>query len=238
MSRRRRWTDPPRKDRAVLAGIDPRLKQRAYDRLSILREWHRRSSNPGKLKTKTEVTRKFLADFNAGMLWPEGALKFISHVSKSSIHGWNRLYRSGGIRALLSRYKYKGDPSTQRPVFRPAARPFEMKFAGPPRTKGKAAFTERIKRRWKWPPSEFPVRLAIYYSMPIPMKIKMGRRMKYFRSEISHTKRPNLDALNAFIVDCLTGIVFKSHSQIVQLHSEKQWAWWPQVRILIRELRG
>jgi Holliday junction resolvase RusA-like endonuclease len=44
--------------------------------------------------------------------------------------------------------------------------------------------------------------------------------------------------LNAFIVDCMTGIVFKDHSQIQQFYCEKKFDWWPQTRILIRPLPG
>lgn len=225
-----------KKGRNALAGIDPRFKQVAYDRLAILREYHRRLSNPGRCKTKTEVMRNFLTDANAGMLWPEGSEKSVSHVSRSTLYSWRNLYKTGRLLALVPRYT--GNPSTKTPIFRPAARPFEMKFSGSPKRNGKADFIARIKRRWKWPPSKYPVRLAVYYSMPIRKGTKMRRRMKMLRHEISHVKKPNLESLNAFIVDCMTGIVFKDHSQIVHFHSEKKFAWWPEIRILVREMKG
>lgn len=238
ISRRRSWTPQPKKDRSALAGVDPKFKQIAYDKLAILREYHRRLSNPGRPRKKAEVIEKFLADANAGMLRPEGAPKFISHVCRSSLYNWRDLYKTGGLLALVPRYKCKGNPSTQRPIFRPAAKPFEMKFAGRPRRNGKAEFVDRLKRRWKWPASEYPIHLAIYYSMPIRKGIKMPRRMKMLRHEISHVKKPNLESLNAFIVDCMTGIVFRDHSQIIHFHSEKKFAWWPEIRILVREMKG
>jgi Holliday junction resolvase RusA-like endonuclease len=184
------------------------------------------------------VIRKFVAEVNAGMLRPEGASKFISHISKSGLCKFWNDYKARGISGLVPRYKYKGNSSTQKPTFRFVAKPFEMKFAGRPRRNGKKEFQARIRRRWKWPPSENPIRLAIYYSMPIPKGIKMPMRKKMIRQKMFHINKPNIDALNGFVVDCFSGIVLKDHSQIVHFHSEKKFETWPQVRILIQELKA
>jgi len=236
MARRRLRFTEPRKDRAVLAGITPRLKQIAYDRLAILRAYHRRLLKPRKPGTKTKVMRDFLGDFNSGALLPEGITGSITHIERSTLYNWDGFYRNSGLPALVPRYQIKS--STGRPTFRPLKRPIEIKFPGRPRRNGKAAFLARIKRRWKDPPLECPIHLSIFYSIPIPKKTKIPRRMKMLKHRISHIGKPHLDALNAFIVDCLAGIVFGDHSQIVEFHSGKKFEWWPQTRILINPLPG
>jgi Holliday junction resolvase RusA-like endonuclease len=234
ISRRRLRTVESRKDKSVLAGIDPKLKTVAYNRLAILRAWHRKLSEPRRPKAKTEVMRSFLADLNSGILWPDGASMPIRHIARSTLYYWDQIYRNGGLLALVPRYKTK--LSTERATFLPLAKPIEMKFPGPPRRSGKVNFLHRVKRRWKNPPLDCPIHLTIFYSMPIPKGTKMRRRMKMLKRQISHTIKPNLDTLNAFIVDCLSGIVFRDYSQIVQFHSKKEYGWWPQTRILIKAL--
>lgn len=235
-SKRRPFTFTSRKNRAVLAGITPRLKQIAYDRLAILRAYHRRLLKPRKPRTKTKVMRDFLADLNSGALWPEGGTGPIPHIERSTLFNWDKLYRNGRLPALVPRYQAKS--STGRPTFRPLKRPIELKFPGPPRRNGKNEFITCIKRRWKDLPLECPIHLYIFYSIPIPKKTKMPRRMRMLKHRISHTGKPHLDTLSAFIVDCLTGIVFKDHSQIVEFHSGKKFEWWPQTRILVKLLSG
>lgn len=233
-SGRRPWIAEPKKNNRVLAGIESRLKAKAYTRLAILRACHRKLSKPRRPKTKTELMRSFLADLNSGILWPDGALIPIPHVARSTLYSWDKIYRNGGLLALVPRYKTK--LTTERTTFLPLAKPIEMKFPGPPRRSGKVKFLARVKRRWKNPPLDCPIRLSIFYSMPIPKGTKMRRGMKILKRQILHTIKPNLDTLDAFIVDCLTGIVFRDYSQIVQFHSEKAYEWWPQTRILIKAL--
>jgi hypothetical protein len=180
--------------------------------------------------------RDFLADLNSAALWPEGATGPIPHIERSTLYGWIELYRNGRFPALIPRYQIKS--STGRPTFRPLKRPIELKFPGPPRRNGKTKFLVRIKRRWKNPPLECPIGLSIFYSLPIPKKTKMPRRMKMLKGKISHTGKPNLNSLDCFIVNCLCGTVFRNPSQIVLRHSEKQFSWWPQTRILIKPLLG
>ncbi len=230
------WIEPPRKDRDALAGIDPRLKQIAFDKLAILRELHLRLSRLGKFKTKTAAMKGFIKDFNSGVLRPERSASSIRHVSRSGLYVWRKLYANGGLAALVPKYRTK--QSTGKAIFRPLSNPVELKFPGRPRRNGKREFVSRIKRRWKIAPLGCPICLSIFYSMPVPKKTKMPRRMNLLNHRISHTGKPNLDALNAFTVDCLTGTVFRDHSQIVEVHSEKFFAWWPETRILIKALPG
>ena len=232
-SKRRPWTFPPRKNRAVIGEISPKLKGKAYSKLAILRAYHHELSKPRKPKTKTGVMRNFLSLLNSGLRFPEGFAE-PGHVGRSTLYNWQKVYKAGGIAALVPGYKVKS--KTGRATFRPLLNYIEMKFPGPPRRNGKYLFLPRIKRRWKNPPLECPICLSIFYSMPIPKGTKMEKRMKMLNHKISHIGKPNLDALNAFVLDCLSGIVFKDHSQIYQFHSEKGYGWWPEIRIMIRAL--
>ena len=226
----------PHNIRSVLKGVDPRLKQRAYDRLAILREYNFRLSKPREPKTKTKVRDQFLGDLNSGVLFSDGAMSRIRHVGRATLYYWDRAYKKGGLAALVPRYGVK--PSTGKATYRPLAMPIEMKFPGRPRARGKKEFIARIKRRWKNPPLECPIRLSIFYFMGIPEGTRMAIRMAMLKGKISHKRTPNLDVLNRFVVKCMNGIVLKKHSQIVQFYSEKSFAWFPQIRILIKPLPG
>ena len=226
-----------RKNWSSLPGVNPKLKQKAYDRAMVIRKYHSLLLSKG-FKKKTEMKKEFLADFNSGSgFWSDGSKGSISKICSSTLHNWEMIYKKNGLAGLVPRYKTKS--STGRAVFRhPCSKKFEMKFSGQPRRNGRARFLERIKRHWKSPPLECPIRLTIFYSMKVPRGIRMARRMKILKHRISHTIRPNLDALNAFAINCMTGIVFKNHSQILSFHSEKEYCWWPQTKIIIQPLKG
>ena len=234
---RKRRIPGPRKILSSLAGVNPKLKQKAYDHAMVVRKFQSLLLSKG-FKKKTELRKEFLADFNSGAAWSDGSKGSISKICNSTLYNWENLYRNKGLAGLVPRYKTKS--STQRTVFRHPCTYPEMKFPGQPRQNGRAKFLERIKRRWKGPPLEGPVDLKIFYSMAIPRKeiSRMKRRMRFIRHQIPHMGRPNLDTLNTFIIDSLSGIVFKNHCQIIRFHCEKEYAWWPQTRIRVRALKG
>ncbi|MFB3886038.1 MAG: hypothetical protein ACE144_12480 [Thermodesulfobacteriota bacterium] len=224
------------KKKSALEGIDPRLKQKALDKLSILREYQLRLSKRG-FRNKTKVQREFLEDFNAGALRPEGMS--IRHVSRGSLYNWLKCYKKGKIAGLVDHYSgRKKDQSSDEVKYKPLLAPVEMKFAGSPKRRGKAHFVERIKRRWDYPPVECPISLGIFYQMLVPRKTKMLKRAKMLKGKIKHTGKPTIKALNAFVIDCLRGIVFDDHSQIVEFYSKKEFGWFPQTRLVIRSFKG
>lgn len=227
--------DEPRKKRA-LEDVDPRMKQVALNRLAVLRELNLRIQARAKSrsKSKREVIENFLTDFNSGMLAPCGpdGVNFIRHLARSTLYLWQRKHKDGGLAALVPGYKIRVNMSGKA-TYRELNVPFEMKFPGPPRRNGKAFFIERIKRRWKHDPVDFPIKVALYYTVPVFRGASMELRRKMLKREVGHVGTPHLDALNAFVIGCLEGIVFKSHSRIIQLYSEKKIGWWPQTRVLI-----
>jgi hypothetical protein len=236
IKKRRVFIEPP-KNKTILAGIDPRLKQRALDRLAILREFHNRLFKLRKPKTKTKIIEDFLSEFNSGILYPDETAKSIKHIGRATLYNWLKAYQRYGLMGLVDKFKTRLERKG-KVTFRYLQYPIELKFPGPPKRSGKAFFLDRIKRRWKNSPLECPIGISIFYSMPIPKGTKMPRRMKMLRHQISHIGKPTLNALDCFMVNCLRGVVFEDCSQIVKFHSEKKFAWWPQTRILIRAFNG
>ena len=236
-SRKRPWTDVSRENLSVLMGIDPRHRKIGLDRLALLREFQFRLSKPRKPKTKGKVIRDFLREVNSGILWPNASRSSIRHLGISTLYGWLKIYKKDRLAGLVPKYKTKLSKKAQA-TFLPLARPIELKFPGRPKRNGKAFFLERLRRRWERDPLEQPIKLTIFYSMAIPKGTKMQKRTRMLKHRISHTSKPYLSALDRFIVSCLSGVVFKDQSQIIQFHSQKDYEWWPQIRILIRALSG
>lgn len=147
-SRKRPWADVSQKDRSVLIGIDPRLRQIALDKLALLQEFHFRLSKPRKPKTKRKVIRDFLREVNSGILWPEASRGSIRHLGISTLYNWLKIYRKDRLAGLIPKYKTKLSKKAQA-IFLLLARPVELKLPGAPRRNGKAFFLERLRRRWK-----------------------------------------------------------------------------------------
>lgn len=235
--RRRPFTSEPQKNRNILAGVDPRLRQISFDKLAILRELHHRLLKPRKTRTKGQVIRNFLIEFNAGILSPPGGIRILRHAGRSSLYAWEKTYQRDKLAGLVPKYKTKLSKK-DRATFRPLTKPIILKFPGQPKRYLKTFFQQRLRRRWQGPPLEQAIKLNIFYSMAIPKGIEMPIRMKILKHQISHTGKPTLNALDCFIMNCLNSVVFKDPSQIIQFHSQKDYAQWPQTRILIKPLPG
>jgi Holliday junction resolvase RusA-like endonuclease len=235
-SKRRRWAFGPR--RYWPSTIHQKAVEIAHIRLAILKARHSELLKIVKPKAKTEVTLEFLQLLNSGLFIPEGTAFKLKHLGRATLYNWEKAYRESGFRALLPRYKWKpGSGATLVPI-NLTWNPKEIKIPGPPKRHAKDDILFWIRQQWQDPPLECPIRLAIFYSMPIRKRTKMPRRMKMLNGKISHTGKPYLDFLNSHIMDCLAGIVFYDHSQVVTFHSEKVYRWEPQTLILIRPLSG
>jgi Holliday junction resolvase RusA-like endonuclease len=180
----------------------------------------------------------FLQFLNSGLFLPEGIVFKLKHVGRTTLYNWNKARREGGLRALVPRYKWKPGSGAVLVPINLTSTLKKIRIAGIPKRRARYDILPCIRHQWKGRPLECPIQIAIYYSMPIRKGTKMGRRIRMVNRRISHIGNPYLDALNAFIMDCLVGIVFYDHSQIVLFHSEKNYAWWPQTLIVIRPLSG
>jgi Holliday junction resolvase RusA-like endonuclease len=210
----------------------------AHARLAILKAWHGERSKIEELKTKTQATVEFLGLLNSGMLLPEGIIFKLKHLGRASLYNWDKSWRQGGLRALAPRYAWKPGSGAAIIPIKLISNLKRIKIPGTPRRRARYDILPEIRKQWKGPPLEGPIQIAIFYSMPIRKGTKMGRIIRMRNHKISHTGKPYLDELNAFMMDCLVGIVFYDHSQVVLLNSEKSFAWWPKTVIVIRPLSG
>jgi len=235
-TKKRRWTFGLRKYSTRY--LHSRAEEIAHIRLAILKAWDRELKKIEKPKTKTHATLEFLQLLNSGLLIPEGMAFKLKHVSRATLYNWDKAFREGGFRALQPLFKWKPRSGAALIPIKPISSLKEIKIPGPPKRHAKDDALSWIREYWQDLPLECPVQIAIFYSMPIRKGTKMRRRMKMLNREISHTGKPYLDFLNSYIMDCLSGIVFHDHRQVLLFHSEKNYAWWPQTLIVIRPLSG
>ena len=69
--------------------------------------------------------------------------------------------------------------------------------------------------------------------MPIPKSLSEAKKNAKLWGLIKHTAKPDLDNLEKFYLDCLTGIIFSDDSQVVQLSSKKLYSNHPRTEIYI-----
>lgn len=99
-------------------------------------------------------------------------------------------------------------------------------------------FLHEIKRHLNgYSPAQGPVSLNLIFVMPTTKgwpKYKL-RALKGDKV-IWHEKKPDLDNLVKFCLDCLNGIVFMDDSQIVSLNARKYYGLVPKTVIDVREM--
>ncbi len=211
----------------------PEARRIASVRLGILKFYRGEISKGG--RPKREAQADFMSLYNAGLILPETFPK-PKAISRSTLYNWDKLHRDYGFWGLIPKYRWKPKPGAAVIPIKLLSRIKEMVLPGPPKRRAKYEFLPEIRRKWKGPPFTCPIHLSIFYSMAVPKGTSMRRRMKMLKGRICHTGKPNLESLNAFLIDCLEGIIFKSHSQIQKFYSEKNYGWWPKTRIVIRAL--
>lgn len=86
-----------------------------------------------------------------------------------------------------------------------------------------------IKEQWQWQiKSQFkekilniPLSLDIIYFMTIPESVSNIKKRQMAHGVLSHQKKPDLDNLIKFTLDCLNKIVFQDDSQICEIRAKK-----------------
>lgn len=211
----------------------PEARRIAHVRLAILKIYREEISKGGRLKRESQA--EFISFFNAGLILPE-IFKKPEHISRATLYNWDKLHRELGFLGLIPKYRWKPKPGAAVIPIKQPSRLKKIVIPGTPKRRAKNELLPILSREWEGPVLDCPIHLAIFYGMGIRKETKMRRRMEMLRHEISHTGKPDLDSLNAFLIDCMEGIVFKDHSQIVGFHSVKGYRWWPQILIQIRAL--
>ena len=98
----------------------------------------------------------------------------------------------------------------------------------------------KIKEGYKWQlqsqfrnePWEMPLFLDMIFFMPIPQSASAIKKRQMANGILSHCKKPDLDNLQKFILDCMNGIVIKDDRQICEIHAKKLYS--PKPGTLIR----
>ena len=215
----------------------PGPKAIARLKLRILKVWRSRLAEIKEPKMKGRATRDFVEFWNSGLLLPEGFTQ-PKHISRSSLHGWEKVYKDKGLEGLIPKYNWGRKTANNLDPMLPAYK--RIMISANPNLKFKERiFLPEIRRQWEWPPLRCPVMVVMRFFMAIPKGVPMRARMKMLNHEYPHLGTPHLDKLIAFAKNCLREIVWKDDSQIIVLYAEKHYEWMePKTEIFIRQLKG
>ena len=218
----------------------PEARRQAQVRLAILEAYHEEllRANGTKLG-KMQVQAVFLDLYRAGLILPE-IFKKPRTICRATLLGWDKRYRDFGFVGLIPKWKWaQWHGATVVPLkIELPSQIKEIKLSGPPTRMANNEFLPKLSQNWEGPPLACPLHLAVFYCFGIPKDTSMKRRMKMLRGQVSHKGKPYLDSLNAFLIDSMEGVIFESHSQIIEFYSKKKYEWEPKTRIFIRALSG
>lgn len=103
-----------------------------------------------------------------------------------------------------------------------------------PRARGKIFFDAQAKEKEhiKWQirsqfrnnPLLLPIKMDMTFFMPIPKYTSGIRKKEMIAGNLHHIKRPDIDNLQKFFLDCMNGLVFQDDSQVVEIHAKKVYA--------------
>lgn len=97
-------------------------------------------------------------------------------------------------------------------------------------------FLFEVQKQWSRPPIEGPIKVRCSFEMPIPKSTSKKKTIAMLKEEIRHTKKPDIDNLLKFVLDCLNQVVFKDDSQIVYLGGGKFYSQEPKTLVMIEEV--
>lgn len=69
-----------------------------------------------------------------------------------------------------------------------------------------------------------PLRINLIFSLQIPKATSKRKREEMLSNKLAPLKKPDLDNLTKFILDCANGILFEDDKQIVQIIASKRYA--------------
>jgi Holliday junction resolvase RusA-like endonuclease len=92
----------------------------------------------------------------------------------------------------------------------------------------------QMKAQFRNDPFDFPMVIDLTFFMPIPKTTPKGKKKQMICGILHHVKKPDIDNLQKFVLDCMNNIVFKDDSQIIELNSKKIYAENPGTLIVIK----
>ena len=88
-------------------------------------------------------------------------------------------------------------------------------------SKIKEGFKWQIKSQYRESPLICPVVIDVSFYMPIP-KSTPKRILNHMQlGQYHHIKKPDIDNLQKFLLDCLNGILFVDDSQVIEIRARK-----------------
>lgn len=79
----------------------------------------------------------------------------------------------------------------------------------------------QLKAQYREQPITAPVSLDLTFYMPIPKSTSAPRKREMLTGKMYHMKRPDLDNLQKFVLDCLNEIVITDDAQVVEIRARK-----------------
>lgn len=90
-----------------------------------------------------------------------------------------------------------------------------------PQSRVKEGFKWQIKSQYRNLPLASPVSLDITFFMPIPKATSGIKKKQMLNGVCFHMKRPDIDNLQKFILDCLNNLVIQDDAQVVEIRTRK-----------------
>lgn len=85
----------------------------------------------------------------------------------------------------------------------------------------KEGYRWQIKSQFREEALTTPISLEILFFMPIPKSSTAIKKRQMANGIIAHQKKPDLDNLQKFVLDCMNTMVFKDDSQICEIRYKK-----------------
>ena len=105
-----------------------------------------------------------------------------------------------------------------------------------PQVKIKEGCKWQLKSQYRDEPLGMPLYLDLTFFMPIPKSTSKPKRREMLTGRISHMKKPDIDNLQKFVLDCLNEIVIRDDSQVVEIRARKVYSMKPGTLIRIRPI--
>lgn len=99
---------------------------------------------------------------------------------------------------------------------------------------------EKDKYRWQISsqitekPFTGPLELDIIFYIPIPKSTSKAKYNQMISGKMHHFSKPDIDNLQKFVLDCMTGIVYQDDCQIFNIRAAKCWSDHPKTSICVR----
>jgi Holliday junction resolvase RusA-like endonuclease len=91
----------------------------------------------------------------------------------------------------------------------------------------------QIRSQYCHEPITQALRVEILYYLKIPKSTSKIKRLLIKEGEIKHAKKPDIDNLTKFILDCMTGHIYEDDAQIYEIYLRKEYSEFPHTSIKI-----